>query len=62
MKRLMDHSVRLGLDKATYEYVDEIYKERKKIIPTTSRNDILVELIQNGILVNEGKVKLDIRK
>ena len=62
MKRLIDHSVRLGLDKATYEYVDKIYKERKKIISTTSRNDILVELIQNGILVNEGKVKLDIRK
>ena len=62
MRRLMDHSVRLGLDKATYEYVDKIYKERKKIISTTSRNDILVELIQNGILVNEGKVKLDIKK
>lgn len=59
MKRLVDHSLRLGLDDATYQYIEEIYQERKKIISTTSRNDVLVELILNGLLVHEGKVKLD---
>lgn len=59
MKRLVDHSLRLGLDEATYQYVDEIYKKRKEIISTTSRNDVLVELIQNGILVHEGKINLE---
>ncbi len=59
MKRLVDHSLRLGLDDATYQYVEEIYQERKIIIPTTSRNDVLVELILNGLLVHEGKIKLD---
>lgn len=59
MKRLVDHSLRLGLDNVTYQYVEEIFRERKTIIPTTSRNDVLVELILNGLLVHEGKIKLD---
>lgn len=59
MKRLVDHSLRLGLDNATYQYVEEIYQERKKIISTISKNDILVELILNGLLVEKGKIKLE---
>lgn len=58
MKRLVDHSLRLGLDEDIYQLIEKILRDRKSIIPSTSRNDILVELIQNGILVEQGKVKL----
>lgn len=62
MKRLVDHKLRLGLDDATYNYVEEIYQDKKLFVQKISRNDILVELIQNGILVYEGKIKFDFNK
>lgn len=59
MKRLVDHKLRLGLDDATFLWVEEIYEKKKGAVPSTTKNDVLVELIRKGLLVETGRVKLD---
>ena len=42
MKRLVDHKLRLGLDDATFLWVEEIYEKKKGAVPITIKNEVIV--------------------